>query len=89
MIGAFSLLGIIVACLYGGYLWLGSPHQNLNVLRILEALCPPSFLMMIYVDVPGTTADYVLTWAEITLLNAGLYGLIGGAISKLARSGNP
>jgi len=42
---------------------------------------------IIYVDVPGTTVDHVIAWAEVAVLNAGLHGIIGAAISRLLRAG--
>jgi len=83
MIIAFSVLGFVVTCLYVGYLWYSYPHQNLRVISILDRLCPPSFLTLIYMDVRGTTIDYIITWTEVAVLNAGLYGVIGAAISRL------
>ena len=82
---AFSALGIAVTCLYVAYLWVSYPHRKLRLISIFDALCPPSFLTLIYMDVQGTTADYAVTWTEVALLNAGLYGLIGAALSKLLR----
>jgi hypothetical protein len=83
MIIAFSVMGFVVTCLYVGYLWYSYPHQNLQVINIFDRLCPPSFLTLIYVDVPGTTSDHIITWTEVALLNAGLYAVIGAAISRL------
>jgi len=86
---AFSVLGIVVTCLYIAYLWFSYPHQNLRVISIFDKLCPPSFLTLIYMDVPGTTADHAVTWAEVAVLNAGLYGVIGAAVSRLLRVRRP
>ena len=88
VIMAFSVLGFVVTCSYIAYLWLGYPHPNLRVVSIFDELCPPSFLTLIYIDVPGTAADHVVTWVEVAILNAGLYGLVGAAISKLPRVRN-
>ena len=88
MIIAFSVLGFLVTCLYVGYLWYSYPHQNLRVINVFDRLCPPSFLTLIYLDVPGTTGDHIITWAEVAVLNAGLYGVIGAAISRLLRVGH-
>jgi hypothetical protein len=88
MIIAFSVIGFVVTCLYVGYLWYSYPHQNLHVTNIFERLCPPSFLTLIYVDVPGTTGDHIITWIEVALLNAGLYGVIGATISSMRQLGH-
>src|ERR1035441_7602613 len=68
MIIAFSVMGFVVTCLYVGYLWYSFPHQNLQVINIFDRLCPPSFLTVIYMDVPGTTGDHIITWTEVALL---------------------
>jgi len=85
---AFSVSGFVVTCLYVCYLWYSYPHQNLQVINIFDRLCPPFFLTLIYVDVPGTTGDHIITWAEVALLNAALYGVIGAAISRLLGLGH-
>jgi hypothetical protein len=85
VIVSFSVLGMAIIFLGVGYLWINFPHQNLRVTRILDALCPPSVLTLIYLDVPGTTADYALTGAVVAILNAGLYGAIGAAVTRLLR----
>jgi hypothetical protein len=87
VIVAFSVLGFLVTCLYVLYLWLTYPHRNVRVTSIFDALCPPSFLTLIYIDVPGTTGDYAVTWAEVAVLNAGLYGFTGAALSRLLHVG--
>src|SRR5260370_31141538 len=84
---AFSVLGFVVTCSYVAYLWFSYPHQNIRVIRIFDTLCPPSFLTLIYMDVPGTTADHAVTSAEVAVLNGGLYGVIGVAVSRLLRVG--
>ena len=82
MIIAFSALGVVVTCLYVAYLRYSYPHRNLRVISIFDRLCPFSFLTLIYIDVPGTTVDHIIAWAEVAVLNAGLYGVIGAAISR-------
>jgi hypothetical protein len=82
---AFSVLGFAVTCLYVVYLWVSYPQRNLRLTSIFDVLCPPSSLTLIYIDVPGTTADYAVTWIEVALLNAGLYGFVGAALSRLLR----
>ena len=84
---AFSVVGFVVTWVYAGYLWHSYPHQNLQVINIFDRLCPPSFLTLVYVDVPGTTGDHVITWTEVALVNAGLYAAIGAAISRLLSLG--
>src|SRR5258706_6947146 len=88
MIIAFSVLGFLVTCLYVGYLWYSYPHQNLRVINVFVRLCTPSFLTLIYLDEICTTGDHIITWAEVAVLNAGLNGVIGAAISRLLRVGH-
>jgi hypothetical protein len=80
---AFSALGFFVAFL--ACLWMTFLHPSLRVENVFYKLCPPSVLTLIYIDVPGTTVDYMVTWAVVALLNAGLYGVIGAAVSILFR----
>jgi hypothetical protein len=80
IITASSVLGFVVALLV---FWVTYLNLGLRVEKVFSTLCPPSVLTLIYMDVPGTTADYMVTWAEVALLNAGLYGAIGAIVSTL------
>ena len=85
LIIAFSVLGFVVSVV--GYLWIAYLHASPRVVSVFFKLCPPSVLTLIYIDVPGTSVDYAVTWAEVAVLNAGLYGVIGAAVSRLFRIG--
>ena len=78
---AFSIVGFLVACSYVFYLWLSHPHGNLRVMSIFDALCPPSRLTFVCIDVPCTTTDYARLWAVAAILNAGIYGIVGGLLA--------
>jgi hypothetical protein len=84
LIVAFSTLGFVVTFL--AYLWMTYLHPSLRVENLFHKLCPPSVLTLIYIDVPGSTVDYTVTWAEAAVLNAGLYGVIGATVSILLRA---
>ena len=83
----FSGFGLFVTLLNVGYLWLSYPARSPVVTSISDRLCPSSFLTAIYMDVPGTITDHIVTWVEVSVLNAGLYGVLGEAIFWVLRVG--
>jgi hypothetical protein len=50
-------------------------------MSIFDALCPPSRLTFVCIDVPCTTTDYAGLWAVVAILNAGIYGIVGGMLA--------
>jgi hypothetical protein len=74
---------VFVRALLVAYLSLPKCPSHEHFRRVV----PSSFLTLIYIDVPGTTGDYALTWVEVAVLNAGLYGFTGAALSRLLRVG--
>jgi hypothetical protein len=80
----FSVLGLVVACSYFAYLSITFPNRNPRVESVFDVLCPPSFLTLVYLDVPtATTAQYAVVWVFVAILNAGLYGVVGALVIKL------
>jgi hypothetical protein len=84
LIALFCCLGLIVACLYVAYLSITYPNRSPRVASVFDVLCPPSFLTLVYLDVPSaTTAQYAVVWFFIAMLNAGLYGVVAALVIKL------
>ena len=81
IIAAFSVLGLLIACLNVTYLWITYPHRNPAIENVFDLLCRPSLLTIVCMDVPCTNADYAKLWAVAAILNAGVYGVIGGLIT--------
>ena len=78
---AFSVLGLVVACLNVTYLWVTYPHRNPTIENVFDLLCRPSVLTIVCMDVPCTNADYAKLWAVAAILNAAIYGIVGGLLA--------
>jgi hypothetical protein len=57
---------------------------NIRLWTVFIALCPPSLLSIPFIDVEPGTFDFTTMWFVIALINAGLYGVVGWLLSKLA-----
>lgn len=81
IVAAFSVLGLLVACLNVTYLRIAYPHRNPTIENVFDLLCRPSLLTIVCMDVPCTNADYAELWAVAAILNAAIYGIVGGLLA--------
>jgi len=81
IVAAFSVLGLLIACLNVAYLWITYPHRNPTIENVFDLLCRPSLLTAVCMDVPCKNADYAQLWAVAAILNAAIYGIVGGLLA--------
>lgn len=56
-------------------------------MKVFGFLCPPSNLTAWYIDAPSASImQYLVLWAVIALINAGLYGTVTILALKLGQS---
>jgi hypothetical protein len=86
---ALAALGMAIALVIAAYLALTvsttSPPQPMSdrLFMTFVVLCPPSLLSIPIIDAePGSGAFYAL-WLVIGLINAGLYGGVGGTVGYI------
>lgn len=88
LVAVLCLVGFIVTAVYVMYLAVTLPHwqqRSPNVLTLLRILCPFAFLDMMFIDMPATAWDSAVLWTIISLLNAGLFGMVGAVLINLTK----
>jgi len=84
---SFSCLGLLIA----GILWAYSafshyPHainaKTAALVIILVVLCPPSLLSLPFWETEPDTVPGIVIWLVIAIINALLYGAIGGYLAR-------
>jgi MFS family permease len=88
LIAVFCLAGVIVTGAYLMYLAITLPHwqqRNLKVVAFFELVCPFAFFNAIFIDTPATGGNFALLWVIVSILDGGLYGVIGAILTRLAK----
>jgi hypothetical protein len=88
LIAVFCLVGVIVTGAYLMYLAITLSHwhqRDPRVVGLFEILCPFAFFNAIFIDTPATAGDSAVLWAIVSILDAGLYGVIGAILTRLAK----
>jgi hypothetical protein len=87
-IAVFGLVGVMVTGAYLMYLAITVPHwqqRSPKIRALFDGLCPFGFLNAIFIDSAPSTRDSAILWIVVSILNAGLYGLIGFTVARLAK----
>jgi hypothetical protein len=86
---ALAALGLAITLVIVVYLQLADPvsasrpPMNDRLVAIFVILCPPSLLSIPFIDAEPGTGGFYFLWSVIGLMNAVLYGGIGGVIGCL------
>jgi hypothetical protein len=83
-----AALGFAAAVFFAGYLKIVDPRPG-SAAEICSGLasliiCPSSLLFFWVIDAEPGTSGFVVVWVMTAILNAGLYGVVGGLIGSLS-----
>jgi len=87
---ALAVSGLLIAAAFAMFFQIVDPAPDSQASRgsgiAALILCPGSLLFVTFIDAEPGTSGFAFMWVMVALMNAGLYGVIGIVIGRLAWS---